>query len=45
MSAPCEWCAKHRESLRKMEDDIIAIERGGNALELLAAEDQPTFPR
>ena len=31
---------KHRESLRRMEDDIIAIERGGNALELLAAEDQ-----
>jgi hypothetical protein len=40
MTAPCEWCAKHRESLRQMEDDIIAIERGGNALELLASEDQ-----
>ena len=40
MSAPCEWCAKHRETLRKMEDDIIAVERGGKALEMLAGEDQ-----
>ncbi len=40
MTAPCEWCAKHRESLREMEDDIIAIERGGLALEMLAGEDQ-----
>ncbi len=40
MTAPCEWCAKHRESLRKMEDDIIAVERGGLALEMLAGEDQ-----
>ena len=40
MTAPCEWCAKHRESLRQMEDDIIAVERGGNALEMLAGGDQ-----
>ena len=40
MTAPCEWCAKHRETLRKMEDDIIVVERGGKALELLAGEDQ-----
>ena len=40
MTAPCEWCAKHRESLRKMEDDIIAVERGGNALEMMAGGDQ-----
>ena len=39
MTAPCEWCAKHRKSLRQMEDDIIAIERGGAALEMLASED------
>ncbi len=40
MTTPCEWCAQHRESLRKMEDDIIAVERGGLALEMLAGEDQ-----
>ncbi len=39
MSAPCEWCAKHRKTLREMEDDIIAVERGGNALAMLATED------
>ncbi len=40
MTAPCEWCAKHRESLRRMEDDIIAIERGGAALEMLVGTDE-----
>ncbi len=40
MTAPCEWCAKHRKSLRQMEDDIIAIERGGAALEMLVGTDE-----
>ena len=40
MTAPCEWCAKHRKSLRQMEDDIIAIERGGAALEMQVGTDE-----
>ncbi len=40
MTTPCKWCAKHRESLREMEDDIIAIERGGAALEMLVGTDE-----
>ena len=39
MSAGCEWCGKHRESLVKVSDNINDLHRGARALVEIALTD------
>ncbi len=39
MSARCEWCQEHRESLVRVSDQVNDIRRGASALVTIALTD------